>query len=219
MTFIFAAFTLGSKVASAGDEINILIALSSHVLCEGLRRIILERAGKNAVCLNDFTGQFEPDILLFDSHQDVQRLIADFPSAKAILLDTQLNEQEIAFLFTCHKIRGIIAPDSSVRLFHKAIAVVNRGDLWVDQKHLKNLLLRNGAMNDRGIINALTSKDKQIVKLISQGLKNREIGRHLFMSEHTVKAHVSGIYRRLNVSNRAQLTSLAKDNFIERQDA
>ena len=201
------------------NDVHILVAISSHVLGEGLRRIIVEGGGRTAVCLDDFAGQFVPDILLFDSCQDVQRLLARFAEAKAILIDTRLNDQEIAFLFTCHRIRGIIAPDSSVRLFQKAIDVVNRGELWVDQKHLKSLLLRNGTSSDCGIINALSSKDKQIVGLVSQGLKNREIGEHLFMSEHTVKAHISGIYRRLNVSNRAQLTSLARDNFFVRQDS
>lgn len=132
-------------MGNANDEIKILIAVSNHILCEGLRRILLEEGERNALCLNEFAGQFAPDILVFDSHQNVQRLLADFAEAKAILIDTCLSNQEIAFLFNCHNIRGIIAPESSVRLFQKAISVVNRGELWVDQKHLKNLLLRGPA--------------------------------------------------------------------------
>lgn len=197
--------------------VNVLIAVSNHVLGEGLR-CLLEGADKNALCLQDFAGQFKPDILLFDSRLDVPQLFAAFPEVKAILLDTRLSEQEIAFLFAYHRIRGIIAPESSVQLFLKAINVVSRGEIWVDQKHLKNLLLRNGALSSR-LINGLSGKDKQIIKLISHGLKNREIGEHLFMSEHTVKAHISSIYKRLNVNNRAQLASLAKDNLFEEQTA
>ena len=203
-------------MVNEGHAVNILIAVSNQVLCEGLRRILMEEGGRNAFCHKDFNGQYKPDILLFDSRQDVPQLFSDFPDAKAILIDTLLSEQEIALLFSYHKIRGIIAHESSVRLFLKAISVVSRGEIWVDQKHLKNLLLHGGALSSRSL-NELSEKDKQIIKLISHGLKNKEIGEHLFMSEHTVKAHVSSIYRRLNVSNRVQLTSLAKDNLIEEQ--
>lgn len=197
------------------EQINVLIAVSNNVLSEGLRKVSAEDAQINAFAAGNGSSSLKPDVILFDVNQDQQRLQRSYPEAKPILLDTGLKEQEIAYLLVCHKVRGIISPEASIELFHKAIKVVNSGEIWIDQKHLKSVLLRSGAMTEHEDINGLSSQDKTIVKLISQGRKNREIGEKLCLSEHTIKAHVSRIFRRLNVSNRAQLVGLAKEHFAD----
>lgn len=192
-------------------QIRVLVAVRNNILCEGLLKIISETPLYKAFCLTCVDTHTVPDIVLFDANQDLQSLQARYPKAKPILIDTGLKERKITCLLACHKIFGVITPDSSLELFFKAIRVVNRGDIWIDQRHLKSLLHRNGSLPLDGDIKILSRQDKKIVQLITQGYKNREIGDKLCLSEHTIKAHVSRIFKRMNVNNRSQLVCLAKD--------
>ena len=198
-------------MAGVDEQINVLIAVSNRVVCIGLKKIAAEDPQHNAQCQHLMDSFFQPDIIIFDSGQDLQVLQVAYPTAKPILLDTGLKDQEIACYLICHKTKGIISPDANLEMFHKAIKVVSEGEIWVDQKHLKSLLRKNGVMAGKDDIKGLNSRDKKIIQLISRGQKNREIGEQLCLSEHTIKAHVSRIFKRLNVSNRAQLASLAKE--------
>jgi len=191
--------------------IKILLAISNNILCEGLRKILAEEPQREVVCFNHSGHCSSPDIILFDANQDLQTLQETHPEAKGILLDTGLKDHEMSCLLVCHKIRGIISPDATLGMFHKAVSVVKRGDIWIDQKHLKALLHRNGSITENGDIKSLSTQDKKIVQLIAQGHKNRDIGEKLCLSEHTIKAHISRIFRRLDVSNRTQLVCLAME--------
>jgi DNA-binding CsgD family transcriptional regulator len=55
----------------------------------------------------------------------------------------------------------------------------------------------------------ISKKEREIIVLISQGLRNREIAEKLSISEQTVKAHLSRIFRKTNVTSRSQLVPLA----------
>jgi len=200
-------------MSSAREQIKVLIAVSNNILAEGLRIITAEDTRNNAIVLGRESRITKPDILLFDINQKLQTLLRSYPGIKPILIDTGLKDQEIAYLLISYKIRGVISPDANLELFQKALRVVNEGEIWIDQKHLKSLLRGSGVISENGAIHTLSSQDRTIVGLISQGLRNREIGEKLCLSEHTIKAHVSRIFKRLNVNNRAQLVSLAKDYF------
>jgi DNA-binding NarL/FixJ family response regulator len=58
-------------------------------------------------------------------------------------------------------------------------------------------------------LEALTEREREVVVAVAQGLSNAEIGRRLFMSEATVKAHVSRVLAKLGMSNRVQAAILA----------
>ncbi|WP_020677699.1 response regulator transcription factor [Geopsychrobacter electrodiphilus] len=193
------------------EQINVLIAVSNNILGEGLYKITSENPQNKAFShFHSKDSSLAPDILLFDANQDFHALQLSYPEAKTVLLDTGLKDQEIACLLVCHKIQGIISPDASIEMFHKALKVVHEGEIWIDQKHLKSLLGRNGAMTENGGVRSLSEQDKKIIQLITLGDKNREIGEKLCLSEHTIKAHVSRIFKRMNVSNRSQLVSVAR---------
>lgn len=54
-------------------------------------------------------------------------------------------------------------------------------------------------------VNGLSNREAQVSELVSKGLSNKEVGNQLFITEKTVKFHLSNIYKRLNVASRAQL--------------
>jgi len=89
---------------------------------------------------------------------------------------------------------------------------VHSGQLWIGDNHLKSLLDHNGSMTANGNIKCLSCQDMKIVQFIVQGLKNKEIAEQLCLSEHTIKAHISRILKKLNISRRIQLASLFLKN-------
>lgn len=76
--------------------------------------------------------------------------------------------------------------------------------------------------NNMGIENNfdLTDREIEVLKLIVDGQSNKAIGRKLFITHHTVKAHLTQIYKKLGVENRTSAAIKAKDNgIIPRQDS
>ena len=196
-------------------SINILLAISNNILREGLSRIILA-SGMNVLIVSsaDDAEEPQPDLIIFDIHQPIRKLCSLYQQAKPILLDSGIDQKNINFLLMSHRVRGIIAPDENVEMFYKALRVVNNGDIWIDQKHLKALLKDAGNVSKRREPNSLSDQDNKIISFICKGKKNREIADTLCLSEHTIKSHVSRIYKNLNVKNRAQLVKLAQNSML-----
>jgi DNA-binding NarL/FixJ family response regulator len=199
-----------------GDgQITILIAVGNNIIAEGLHRILIDDSSYQVIKRGDSKLGIPADLVLFDSNQKVQDLTANYPNSKLILLDTGLKDRDITYLLLCHQISGIIPPDASIELFHKALKVVRNGESWIDQEQLKSLLRSGASISDSGDLTRLSEKDKMIVQLVTKGYKNKEIGTRLCLSQHTIKAHVSRIYKSLNVNNRTQLVGLVMQCDLE----
>lgn len=192
---------------------NILISINSRVLAQGLKMIIAERLPE-VVVEDCFSGQgaFIPDIVLFDSREDIDRLKKQFGSARFICLDLGLKDADLACLLFCHGVHGMISPGLDVDKFCKALRAVYAGEVWVEQTHLKALLQAGRSLPGRGKFRGLSEQDRRIIRLVATGKKNREIADLLCLSEPTVKAHLSRVYKTLNVENRSSLVALAAES-------
>ena len=192
---------------------NVQIALSNNLFCEGLKKLINE--GDIDTVLNqghDNLPTFNADIILFDQKKDISSLVAKHPDAKFILLDTGLQDLDLACLLLCHHISGIIPQDADQKSLCKALKLVHSGEIWIEQKHLKILISKGKSLPDGGGIKGLSLQDKKIVEFISQGFKNCEIAENLCLSVPTIKAHASRIYKIFKVKNRVQLARMAQEN-------
>jgi DNA-binding NarL/FixJ family response regulator len=187
---------------------GVLVAINNRVLRESLCQV-LNNLQTEYICYTDFPA---PDLVLFDSSKTLEPLLTQYPNAKFILMDSGLKEQEVSYLLFHHKISGVIQPNTSMEMFLKALSVVYSGQIWLDNKHLKSLLQGSGFMGRNGDLKTLSQQDKKIVRLVTQGLKNKEIAAQLCLSEHTIKAHLSRIFKTLNIHRRAQLMSLILEN-------
>ncbi|SHJ94478.1 regulatory protein, luxR family [Malonomonas rubra DSM 5091] len=190
-------------------QINIIAAIGNKVLCESLCHTLTSKQ-VSYTCSTDIhpESKLTPDIVLFNSANAIEFLQEKYPEAKFILMDTGLKEQEITYLLFYHKIEGVITPDTDLDLFLKALRMVNSGQVWIDNRHLKCLLNSTNSMAVSNHIKTFSRQDKKIVQLVAQGLKNREIAEKLYLSEHTIKAHISRIFKKLNINRRTQLVSL-----------
>ena len=153
-----------------------------------------------------------PELILFDSRDVISDLMQKYAEAKFIYFDLGVKCSELACLLYCHGINGVISVDLDIEMFCKALRSVQQGEIWLEQKHLKVLLREGRSDPARGGINCLSNQDKQIVLMVTQGLKNQEIADRLLRSLPTIKAHISRIYKTLHIDNRSQLVALATES-------
>lgn len=192
---------------------NILIFINNRVLSQGLQKIIAEYLPE--VVVEDYFARKDacpPDLVLFDSRENIDHLKQQFSGAHFICIDLGLKDAELACLLFCHGVHGIISPRLDVDRFCKALRTVYKGEVWVEQTHLKALLNAGHSLPDSGRFRSLSDQDKRIIRLVATGKKNRQIADLLCLSEPTVKAHLSRIYKTLKVENRSSLVALATES-------
>ena len=103
---------------------------------------------------------------------------------------------------------------SDIRLLAKCVRRVIEGQVWVDSKQMLYLLealtgSQDGALNGGGTTPGLTRREESVVRLVVQGMVNREIAQQLRLSEHTIKNYLFRIFDKLGVSNRVELALYA----------
>ena len=174
--------------------------------------------------LDSLLREVKPAVLLLDlnlrrlsgvhSLPSIQKVS---PSTKIIVLTEfpRLSEELVALKLGA---KGYSGKDISEDLLRKAVRVVQSGELWIGRKVITNLLAEvlagngsNGEASDgrpSDPIERLTTKKRQIVRFVTNGVTNKEIARRLDISEATVKAHLTIIFRKFTLSNRAQLAAL-----------
>jgi DNA-binding NarL/FixJ family response regulator len=197
---------------SAKREMNILINLGSFLLCEALGRLLdNELEGHQVLAANpaDKTDGFLPDKILVDAVTISHGMAIRWPDAKIILIDTGLEEEVIISLLLSHQLDGVIKTDTNLSLFKKALNAIDAGQVWIDNSRIRALLKHAESHVNAHPDNNLSKKEREIIILISQGRKNREIADTLCISEQTVKSHISRIFRKANVNTRSQLVPLA----------
>jgi len=111
---------------------------------------------------------------------------------------------------------GIISTEDSPDLLMNAIARVNQGKVWIDRdvtaKMLANLSTPVELSPEGKKIATLTERERQVIKMAAMGMKNRQIGRALFISEVTIHHHLTSIYSKLEVEGRLELIVYAYRN-------
>jgi len=110
---------------------------------------------------------------------------------------------------------GVVLKDQKPEVLIKAIEKVHAGEVWVDRATMGNVLTEmtrrrtNEPDPDEAKIKSLTDREHQVIALIAEGLKNKQIATRLFISETTVTHHLSSIFSKLQVSDRLELVIFA----------
>jgi DNA-binding NarL/FixJ family response regulator len=101
---------------------------------------------------------------------------------------------------------GIVPPDAPPEELASAVSAAAQG-LIVLHKPLSGRLLQEPAARVEELSEPLTARESEVLDLLGRGLSNKLIARELHISEHTVKFHVSSLYAKLGVNNRAEAVS------------
>jgi DNA-binding NarL/FixJ family response regulator len=103
-------------------------------------------------------------------------------------------------------VRGILRQSLPIELQIKCLRIVAMGDLWVEQPLCEQLLTARRVR--------LTERERQLVSLLAQGLKNKEIAYAMTLSEGTVKVYLTRLFRKVGVNDRFELALFALNNFL-----
>jgi DNA-binding NarL/FixJ family response regulator len=144
----------------------------------------------------------------------VPEICSKYPGTRVILM-TDRSEPELVVQAFRAGARGVFSrAKSRADLLCKCVICVHRGQIWADAQQLGFLVEAMGRMPsvrmgkpDRASL--LTKREEDLLRLVAEGLGNREIAHQLNLSEHTVKNYMFRIFDKLGVSNRVELVLYA----------
>ncbi|RYV02887.1 DNA-binding response regulator [Shewanella sp. OPT22] len=142
----------------------------------------------------------------------VARLIKELPIAVYQAERNKISEDSAVVL----GVHGILYSDIGMDLLLTGIRRMLNGELWYDRKMMSQMLkglvknIKPEAQLDKSeesvaMWQMLTLREKTVIQLVSSGARNKEIAYRLCISEHTVKAHLSSIFRKTQSRNRVEL--------------
>src|SRR5262249_7343302 len=135
------------------------------------------------------------------------RISADRFATKAVLLTASYRELIAAF---AQGAKGVLLKEATPPEFVHCIRHVAAGGHRVSSDLVYAPLECDGRRSaGQRMFETLTKRELQIVRMVSDGLSNKAVGRRLDLSEGTVKVHLHNIYRKLSVNNRTALTAMA----------
>jgi DNA-binding NarL/FixJ family response regulator len=223
--------SVNGNLAQSGLPIRVLIADDESLFRDGLANLVsaqkdLDVAGTvdSAATANEQMRLIKPDVVLLGwsaSAPASQRIFAAIQDGKLhtriIMLISDDGKEDFldAIRLGCS---GIVPRKTSTELLLKSIRKVHAGEIWLDRmstadvirrlskKGSGNVAARQG-LREQGA--ALSTREREIVGLIAQGFKNRDMAERLFISEQTVKNHLHNIFDKLGVSDRLELALYA----------
>jgi DNA-binding NarL/FixJ family response regulator len=104
---------------------------------------------------------------------------------------------------------GIVLKEHAADLLLKAIRKVYEGEVWIDRSMMGMMIqeftkpIQTNPEDSK--ISALTTREREVITLVGEGLKNKQIAERLFISETTVTHHLSSVFSKLEVSDRLEL--------------
>jgi DNA-binding NarL/FixJ family response regulator len=181
--------------------------------------------------LLDTVNQIQPDIILFDLSPAgadglaVLESIQQMNLGGKVILFTASGQNEVFVEAMKRGCLGIVSKETPPHLIMEAIRKVNEGEVWLDSGATAAVLgqfpgsapggLWPGKKTKRRV---LSKRERQIMELVTQGLRNRDIADKLIISEQTVKNHMHSIFEKTGVLDRLELALYAVYNHPPRGD-
>ena len=205
-------------------SINIAILDDHQIVIDGLK-LLLENEPSLKVVLEDTNG-FEllkkienaavsVDIILIDlmmpiisGYETAIMLYKKFPEIKIFILSMNNDAKTIYDLVERADIKGFLPKSVNKSELVKAIIKIYKGGLYFSDELLDALDLYQKNIDEKEEL-MLSNREMEIIRLISQGLTNKEIAGKLFISEFTVSTHRKNIFRKTDTHNVASLLALA----------
>jgi len=202
-------------------EDQLLILNSLKIILNATEDIEVVGTAMNGEEALSVLEQVQPDVVLMDVHMPIMdgleatRLAkAKWPSLKIIMLTTLQTRDSVVGALEAGA-EGYILKAIDPLDLAAAIRLVSRGETMISQEVAK--LLFTGPMGGHLQLTsereALTEREMEILKCLSNGLTNSMIAEKLFLSEGTVRNYISSIYSKLNVHSRIEAINKAKGLF------
>jgi DNA-binding NarL/FixJ family response regulator len=156
----------------------------------------------------------DPDVLLLalagEDVRDIETLAALSQACKRAKLLVLIGETTGSLAVDAIRAgaRGVVHKNKAPDELRRAIQKVHEGrEIWLDRVSLATLVSvgMRPIESQKSLFGALTPREREVVSLVTKGLKNKEVGERLFISETTVRHHLTTIFDKLDVRNRFEL--------------
>lgn len=210
-------------------SIRVLLADDQALVRSGFRMILDEREGievvgeaENGAQAIELAQALRPDVILMDVRMPVvdgveatRQLVSGGTDARIVILTT-FDLDEYVYAAIRAGASGFLLKDVRPSELVDGIRVVAAGEALLAPSVTRRLLDRFATALPDGedeapppSLESLTERELEVLKLLARGLSNTELAEQLFLSETTVKTHVSSIFRKLRLRDRAQAVVLA----------
>ncbi len=207
-------------------DIQVVIADNQPLALSGLRNAVADHSDIQvlAECQNrdrlvDAVRKHSPDVLLVSTDilqeklDDLERLVTEIDETRVIVLTGRKDLDFLKAALRCGA-KGVIQRDWPIQQIPVAIRKVIKGGVWLERttadRVLENLLnSRDGDNPEDRKIALLTPREREVISLLCQGMRNKSVADALHISEVTVSHHLTSIYRKLEVDDRISLVIYA----------
>jgi DNA-binding NarL/FixJ family response regulator len=208
------------------SSVNVLVAEASFQHCQLVESIFRpKRRGITVVaCTADSRDalarlkEHAPDVAVIsarlqggplEGYQVLRELHSLQSKTRAVMLLDSRERDLIVDAFRCGA-HGVVFRDEPIETLGKCIHVVHRGQVWANSENLGYLLEAFGKamplrFEDSNGTKLLTKRERDVARLVSEGLTNRGISKQLGLSEHTVRNYLLKVFDKLGVSTRVEL--------------
>jgi two-component system nitrate/nitrite response regulator NarL len=208
----------------ADDQIRVVLVGTERVTRAGLRLLINRHPGLRVVAEIEGAGDLEN--LLSTAQLQVVVVIdldapdrlevvpdlrhAEMPTVRVIVLTSSPESNACAIAIERGAL-GVVSKQEPFEVLIKAIERVHAGEAWLHRATIASVVeslrtaARGGAPAPGSHGHALLPRERQIIALVGQGLRNNEIARTIFVSEATVRNCLGSVFRKLGITNRVHL--------------
>jgi DNA-binding NarL/FixJ family response regulator len=206
--------------------IRLLIAEDHGVVRAGLQQLVatfegveLVGAAADGAEAVELCREREPDVVLMDLEmprldgiEATRRIAADSPAAQVVVLTSFSDRERILGALDAGAI-GYVLKDAGPEELARAIDAAARGDSLLDPKAARAVL---AARRRPPAVELLSDREREVLRMVGAGMPNKLISRHLGITEKTVKAHLTSIFRTIGVTDRTQAALWAERNGLTR---
>jgi DNA-binding NarL/FixJ family response regulator len=214
-------------------SIRVLVVDDQPLIRSGFRMILDERPDLELVGEAEDGAQglalareLEPDVILMDVRMpnldgvEATRRLVESGTPARILVLTTFDLDEYVYAAIQAGASGFLLKDVQPAELADAIRVVAAGNSLFGPAATKRLVTRFAQPPQPSrSLDALTEREREILQLVANGLSNAELAQQLYLSETTIKTHVSAILRKLGVRDRVQAVIAAYESGLVRPGA
>jgi two-component system nitrate/nitrite response regulator NarP len=189
-----------------------MIQAAVEAMLRGSDYKLVSKASSGNEALREI-AEHDPEIVVLDIQMPdgsglevLRQLRSSGDDRKVVLLTASLDEAGFAEALSL-KVDGVLLKTSDPALLLDCLDSVRTGDEWIDQ-HLQAEAARTAQSRNRSV---LSPRETDLVKLVRQGLRNRDIAEKLGITEGTVKVYLHSVFEKTGVANRTELAIRAAE--------
>ena len=204
-----------TTILIADDHAIIREGLKALLENKGLKVIEVAENGREAV---QFSLKLKPDIVLMDvsmpdmnGSEATARIVKDIPQTKVIALSMHSSRQHVDRMFVAGA-SGYVLKECAFDELYDAIQEVRKGRFYISPSIARTFVENYTQVSDKNEklpFSDFTKKEREVLQLIAEGEKTKDIAEKLFISVKTVETHRRNIMRKLNIFSVAGLTRFA----------